>query len=231
MMVFLSNVRFGKRNDDVKVIQRALIDLGFRIPTGATGLFDGETRSAYAAWQRKLGFVGADADGFPGCSSLTDLGPRAHFRVQCRHPGGIAKSSVRFAKNSGIRQDADTVRAFAEKACAKTGAPPSWVTGVGNDASLLTLIRRESSFGSNAVNVKDKNATGPVQSDGAKLNCSRGYTQVIPETFAVNHQEGTSDLIYDPVANIAAAINYIWGKYGDISRVQQANPHLPPHPY
>jgi SLT domain-containing protein len=93
------------------------------------------------------------------------------------------------------------------------------------------LIRRESSFGSNAVNTQDRNATGPVQSDGARLNCSRGYAQVIPGTFAANHQAGTSDQIYDPVANIAAAINYIWGRYGDISRVQQANPHLPRHPY
>jgi SLT domain-containing protein len=50
-----------------------------------------------------------------------------------------------------------------------------------------------------------------------------GYAQVIPGTFAENHQAGTSDRIYDPVANIAAAINYIWRRYGDISRVQQAN--------
>jgi peptidoglycan hydrolase-like protein with peptidoglycan-binding domain len=230
-MVDLSNVRLGKHNDDVKALQRALIGLGFNIPAGATGVFGDETKSAYAAWQRKLGFTGADADGFPGCSSLTKLGPRAGFSVDCRQPGGIAKSSVRFSKNPGIPKEKDTVRAFAEQACAKTGAPPSWVTGVSNGASLLTLIQRESSFGSNAVNVGDKNATGPIQSDGAKLNCSRGYAQVITGTFAANHQEGTSNQIYDPVANIAAAVNYIWGRYGDISRVQQANPHLPPHPY
>jgi SLT domain-containing protein len=54
---------------------------------------------------------------------------------------------------------------------------------------------------------------------------------VIPDTFADNHQEGTTNRIYDPVANIAASINYISLRYGDISRVQQANPHLPPHPY
>lgn len=230
-MVALSNVRLGKHNDDVRALQLALIDLGFSIPAGATGFFGDETKSAYAAWQHKLGFTGADADGFPGCSSLTKLGSRAAFSVDCRHPGAIAKSSVRFSKNSGIPNDKDTVRTFAEQACAKTGAPPSWVTGVSNGASLLTLIQRESSFRSDAVNMRDRNATGPVQSDGAKLNCSRGYAQVIPGTFAASHQEGTSHQIYDPVANIAAAINYIWGRYGDISRVQQANPHLHPHPY
>lgn len=191
-MVALSNVRFGKRNGDVKVIQRALIGLGFTIPTGATGLFCDETKSAYAAWQHKLGFVGGDTDGFPGCSSLTKVGPSAQFKVDCRHPGGIAKNSVRFSKNSGIPQSEDAVRA-AEQACVKTGAPPSWGTGAGDGAILITLTRRESSFRSNAVNVTDRNATGPVRSDGAKLNCSRAYTQVIPETFAENHQEGTSD--------------------------------------
>jgi SLT domain-containing protein len=81
------------------------------------------------------------------------------------------------------------------------------------------------------VNRDDVNATGPVQVDGARLNCSRGYAQVIPDTFAENHQAGTSDRIYDPVANIAAAINYIWRRYGDLSRVQQANPHRDPAPY
>ncbi|MEU2281494.1 transglycosylase SLT domain-containing protein [Streptomyces sp. NPDC013178] len=230
-MVALSNVRFGKRNDEVKVIQAALIAVGTSIPAGPTGFFGEQTRSAYAAWQRMLGFTGSAADGFPGCSSLAALGARAGFVVDCRHPGAIAKSSVRFSKNSGVAVGEATARAFAEQACDRTGAPRNWVTGVGNGANLLTLMFRESSFKPNAVNRDDVNATGPVQSDGARLNCSRGYTQVIPATFAESHQAGTSDRIYDPVANISAAINYIWRRYGDISRVQQANPHRDPAPY
>lgn len=230
-MVALSNVRFGKRNEDVKATQAALIAVGISIPAGATGFFGEQTRSAYAAWQRMLGLTGSAADGFPGCSSLTKLGARAGFVVDCRHPGAIPKSSVRFSTNSGIAAGEATARAFAEEACDRTGAPESWVTGVGNGANLLTLMFRESSFNPNAVNRNDVNATGPLQSDGAKLNCSRGYAQVIPDTFAENHQAGTSDRIYDPGANIAAAINYIWRRYGDISRVQQANPHRDPAPY
>ncbi|MFI9824052.1 transglycosylase SLT domain-containing protein [Streptomyces sp. NPDC052013] len=230
-MVALSNVRFGKRNDDVKIVQTALTEVDIDIPAGATGFFGGQTRSAYAEWQRMLGLTGSDADGFPGCSSLAKLGARAGFTVDCRHPGAISKSSVRFSKNSGVAADRATARAFAEQACERTGAPRTWVTGVGNGANLLTLMFRESSFQSNAVNQNDVNATGPVQSDGARLNCSRGYAQVIPDTFAENHQAGTSDRIYDPVANVAAAINYIWRRYGDISRVQQANPNLDPAPY
>ncbi|MFE9621867.1 transglycosylase SLT domain-containing protein [Streptomyces sp. NPDC006527] len=230
-MVALSNVRFGKHNDDVKAAQTALIAVGMSIPAGATGFFGEQTRSAYAAWQRTLGFAGSAADGFPGCSSLAELGARAGFVVDCRHPGVLAKSVVRFSKNAGLAVDEATARAFAEQACDRTGAPRSWVTGVSNGANLLTLVFRESSFRPNAVNRDDVNATGPVQVDGARLNCSRGYAQVIPDTFAENHQAGTSDHIYEPVANIAAAINYIWRRYGDLSRVQQANPHRDPAPY
>ncbi|MES4888660.1 transglycosylase SLT domain-containing protein [Streptomyces sp. NPDC096012] len=230
-MVSLSNVRFGKTNHDVKTLQSALIAAGFRIPDGATGLFGPQTKSAYAAWQRSIGFAGSAADGFPGCSSLTKLGARAGFHVDCRHPGSVAKSAVQYTRNTGIGKDKDTARAFALQACELTAAPKEWVTGVGNDANLLTLIERESRFDANAVNQSDVNATGPRQVDGARLNCSRGYTQVIPDTFAADHEAGTTNRIYDPVANIAAAINYIWRRYGDISGVQQANPHLPPHPY
>ncbi|WP_406389667.1 transglycosylase SLT domain-containing protein [Streptomyces sp. NBC_00887] len=230
-MVTLSNVRFGKRNDEVKATQAALMTVGMSIPAGATGFFGEQTRSAYAAWQRMLGFTGSAADGSPGCSSLAKLGAKAGFVVDCRHPGALSKSSVRFSKNSGLAIDEGTARVFAEQACDRTGAPRSWVTGVGNGANLLTLIFRESSFKPNAVNRDDVNATGSVQSDGARLNCSRGYAQVIPDTFAENHQAGTSDRIYDPVANIAAAINYIWRRYGDISHVQQASPHRDPAPY
>ncbi|MFD7873714.1 transglycosylase SLT domain-containing protein [Streptomyces sp. NPDC059766] len=230
-MVSLSNLRFGKTNDDVKAVQHALIAARLSIPAGATGRFGPQTRSAYAAWQRSIGIAGSAADGFPGCSSLTKLGARAGFQVDCRHPGSIAKTSVLCTRNSGIGVDEDTARPFVLEACERTGAPAAWVTGAGNDANLLTLIRRESSFNANAVNQADVNATGPRQADGARLNCSRGYAQVIPGTFAEHHQAGTPNRIYDPVANVAAAINYIWQRYGDISRVQQANPHLPPHGY
>ncbi|MEK2474348.1 transglycosylase SLT domain-containing protein [Streptomyces noursei] len=230
-MVALSNVRFSKRNDDVRSTQVALIAAGFSIPQGATGVFDDQTRAAYAAWQRTLGFTDKQADGFPGCASLTKLGHQAGFEVACRHPGAIATEVVRFVKNTNVPKNEATAQGFAVTACEMTGAPPTWVTGVKNRANLLTLMFRESSFNANAVNTADVNAKGPVQVDGARFNCSRGYAQVTAETFAENHQEGTSEHIYDPVANISAAINYIWRRYGDISRVQQANPNLPPHPY
>lgn len=45
------------------------------------GHFGTTTRTAYAAWQRRCGYSGADADGIPGRSSLAALGRRHGFRV------------------------------------------------------------------------------------------------------------------------------------------------------
>jgi phage-related protein len=90
-------------------------------------------------------------------------------------------------------------------------------------AGLRTLIMRESGGRPDAVNRSDSNA--------AAGHPSMGLAQVIGPTFATYHWPGTSNNILDPVANIAAAINYILHRYGDISRVQQANPHLPPRGY
>jgi len=43
--------------------------------------------------------------------------------------------------------------------------------------------------------------------------------QLIPATFARYHVAGTSGNIFDPVANIAAALQYIKARYGSIFRI------------
>ena len=45
------------------------------------GAFGSLTVSAYAAWQRRLGYSGSDADGLPGQASLAKLGAKYGFRV------------------------------------------------------------------------------------------------------------------------------------------------------
>ncbi|RKN46696.1 peptidoglycan-binding protein [Streptomyces hoynatensis] len=82
-LVRLANVQFGKTNEEVRTVQRALLARGRHLPTGATGHFGTATRAAYAAEQRAQGFGGSDADGAPGCRSLTTLGEEAGFRVLC----------------------------------------------------------------------------------------------------------------------------------------------------
>lgn len=109
---------------------------------------------------------------------------------------------------------------------------PAWVTG------YLTIIVRESSYLPNSVNTTDSNAVGATVSDGHPFQCSRGLAQCIPQTFAQYHQAGTSLSIYDPIANVAASINYVRAVYGVAndgsnlaSKVQQADPNRSPKGY
>lgn len=212
-MVLLSNVQYGKTNADVTTVQTALINRGYSIPAGATGYFGDQTKAAYTQFEiNEMGY-----------SSSTGSANSPTF-------GAIAKSSVQYSLNSGITNSQSVFQGYAFTACDKTGVPRDWVTGHAG-CSLTTLAVRESSFDDNAVNTTDSNATGAIVADGHPENCSRGYCQTIPATFAAYHEETTSNRIYDPVANIAAAINYIRARYGSIENVQQANPNLPPKGY
>lgn len=103
------------------------------------------------------------------------------------------------------------------QAISLTGVPGSWA------GPLSVLIGRESGGNPNAINLWDSNA--------AAGHPSQGLMQTIPGTFMAYHQAGTSFNILDPIANIAAGINYIKARYGDIFHVQQANPNLPPQGY
>ena len=95
---------------------------------------------------------------------------------------------------------------------------------------LMTAAARESSFNPLAINLTDSNAHGAAAADGYFGNSSRGGLQTIPTTFAAYHQPGTSTNIYDPVANISAAMNYVMGRYNvsrdgsDLAKVAQFNP-------
>jgi hypothetical protein len=102
----------------------------------------------------------------------------------------------------------------------------------------MTLTGRESGHNALVVNTSDSNAHGAQMSDGAPANSSRGPAQCIPGTFAGYHQPGTSTSIYEPVANIAASMNYVMDRY-DVrpdgsnlaSRVAQANANAAPRGY
>jgi hypothetical protein len=102
---------------------------------------------------------------------------------------------------------------------------------------LLTAASRESSFDPVAVNKWDSNAHGPTKRDGAPANSSRGGVQTIPTTFAAYHQAGTSTNIYDPVANAAAAMNYVMDRYdvdrdgSNLDKVSQFDPNDEPRGY
>ena len=141
--------------------------------------------------------------------------------------GKIDTSKVTYDKVNG----SGSVDSYISQALDKNGitdptARKNWTEG------YKTLISRESSGNVMAVNTVDSNATSSsvIAADGNTANCSRGLAQCIPSTFAAYHVAGTSDNIYDPVANIAASMNYNMGHYGvskdgsDLtSKVQQAD--------
>lgn len=124
--------------------------------------------------------------------------------------------------------DIDT---WIAKACQAAGLPhnDAWLQG------FKTLCERESSDRPNAINTNDRNAHGPIVQDGHPQSCSRGVAQCIPPTFAAHHVVSTSMSIYDPVASIAAAMQYVRARYhvssdgSDLAaKVQQADPRRPP---
>jgi Transglycosylase SLT domain len=71
---------------------------------------------------------------------------------------------------------------------------------------VLYQMQTESGGNPNAINLTDINAQ--------MGDPSRGLMQVIGSTFAAYHVAGTSGNIYDPLANIAAALNYAMHVYG-----------------
>lgn len=53
-----------------------------------------------------------------------------------------------------------------------------------------------------------------IASDGHPWFATRGLLNILPYIFGSYHQADTSDNIYDPVANVAAAMNYMMDRYG-----------------
>jgi SLT domain-containing protein len=135
---------------------------------------------------------------------------------------GISGSSVGGGKFGG-QIPAGQHLAIINAALSAAGIPPpgslaQWETG------LNTLIGRESGWNPNAINRTDSNAKAG--------HPSQGLAQTIPSTFASFVPQQLRSLgILNPVANVAAAARYIKSRYGDITRVQQANASLPPKGY
>ncbi|MFI9804573.1 hypothetical protein ACIHEJ_09410 [Streptomyces sp. NPDC052301] len=237
-MVSLNNVRPGARNDDVRIVQKALIARGHPIAEGPTGFFGEQTRAAYRAELLAQGYKGADADGIPGYASLSTLGRHAGFTVDrpaaAAGTGRLTLGQVTY-DDPHDASGPDAMRRYARKACDLTGMDPRY--GV---PALVTITERESAYNAPQwrVNLHDSNARGRRAPDGHPQNCSRGATQCIPTTFATYHQAGTATTPYDVVADMCATINYVRDRYhvnrsgSDFAaRVQQADPHRPPHGY
>ncbi|MFF2852706.1 N-acetylmuramoyl-L-alanine amidase [Streptomyces sp. NPDC058001] len=62
-------------------VEAALVDEGLLARPYSDGHFGSVTVTAYAQWQRRLGYRGTAADGIPGKDSLTRLGAKHGFTV------------------------------------------------------------------------------------------------------------------------------------------------------
>lgn len=105
-------------------------------------------------------------------------------------------SPVNYSPTAGVNQ----WRSIVLQALALNGLPASMVNQV------LYQMQTESGGNPNAINNWDSNA--------AAGNASRGLLQVVPTTFAADHVAGTSENIFNPLANVAAAIAYAKARYG-----------------
>jgi Transglycosylase SLT domain len=101
-----------------------------------------------------------------------------------------------FGGSGGVNQWAGTVM----QALAMLHLPMSLL------GQVLYQMQTESGGNPNAINLTDINAQ--------MGDPSRGLLQTIGSTFAAFHVAGTSGNIYDPLANVAAAINYALHTYG-----------------
>ncbi|WP_083647427.1 transglycosylase SLT domain-containing protein [Kitasatospora sp. CB01950] len=160
-------------------------------------------------------------------------------KVELSHAGKIPVGEVTYGGKGKYKSGEAAMREYIAQALDAMGvtdpaAREAWTKG------MLTIAKRESTYNipTSQVNLWDTNAHGAKQADGAPLGSSRGAWQVIPTTFAENHVKGTSTDIYDPVANVAASMNYIRGRYHvsadghDLaSKVQQADPNRPAKGY
>jgi len=76
--VRLSRLKPGRRNGDVRKVKRRLKRRGFYDNKDFNNYFGKSLLTAYAKWQKHLGYDGNDANGIPGKESLNKLG----FRVK-----------------------------------------------------------------------------------------------------------------------------------------------------
>jgi LysM repeat protein len=254
----------GATNGYVQQLTTWLLARGGTVPVTST--FTTVVQSEVAAFQAAQGWSGSDADGIPGATSWGML--KNHTGSDIPPVGGgtggtttpptsyvssVAindKTGVSYARYTGSMSVASAVAgALAARGITGSTAVANWTKG------MTTIIGRESSGDWNACNRNDSNNKTPsgysMVADygngypGGNLNgaltnyqCSRGGAQCIPQTFAANHCPGTSNMIYDPVANVAASIGYIRAEYGVAldgsnlaSKVQQADPNRSPSGY
>lgn len=151
---------------------------------------------------------------------LTNAGVTPESATQAlggRQPGSGAVQRLgdpKLAKSGRGVMSPGELRAAIDKAADAAGIPADNTVRAKWHALYRFLIEHESSSDPDRIQgVRDINFSGSTASDGGPANAARGLCQMVPSTFAAHHVAGTSDNIYDPVANVAASMRYVMDRY------------------
>jgi SLT domain-containing protein len=120
----------------------------------------------------------------------------AQLKAAVKKAAAAAAGNINYRPGAGVAQ----WRGVVDQALRMEGL------SLGLDSRVLAQMQSESGGNPNAINNWDINAQ--------RGDPSRGLMQVIMSTFRAYHWPGTSSNIYNPLANIAAAINYARHVYG-----------------
>lgn len=169
-------------------------------------------------WHQTGKLLGAFADG--GITSGVDINVTTDLSAAMQAVKNESAARKAAASVGGVIPSGEHL-ALIDAALAADGIPRGqWGEW---EAGMNTLIGRESGWNAGIVNNWDSNA--------AAGHPSGGLTQTIRSTFDLNRNPNLPYDMFDPVANIAASINYINSTYGGIGNVQQANANLPAKGY
>lgn len=164
--------------------------------------FEGFAKGIVGVFKKIWGWFSPSSVMYEGGRALMEglaLGIKDHAHLAMAHATAAAKGiSTPFSGGYGVgvsQWSDDVVQALKMEGLSPSLAP-----------RVLYQMMTESGGNPNAINLWDSNARAG--------DPSRGLMQVIMTTFDAYHWPGTSLNIYDPLANIAAAINYAAHRYG-----------------
>lgn len=176
-------------------------------PQGGGGDGGGDGGPGLNPFQSLLdGLAGMIKDAFPGAGMFVEaasglvqktINDVANWFLE--KLGGVWGMIQDVGKEIG---DTTKMTAWATEALIKTGNLDPW-----NVASLVRRINQESGGDPKAVNMWDSNAG---------LGGTHGLMQLLQSNFDSYRDEKLPNDIYDPVANIVAAINYTRDRYGNL---------------
>lgn len=158
---------------------------------------------------------------FADDSTHVDTGDGSTGSYDISSSGGVSEGNLGGAENvsfdktypDGALSD-DEMSAVIQAAADANGVPDDPELRATLENLYRGMSEHESGDNPNAANGWDSNAVGAEQVDGFPAQSSRGLVQCIPETFSTYHVSGTSNSIYDPVASVAASMNYLTDRYG-----------------